>query len=73
MKKIVAIVSSFVLLGTMLLWFVSANGDYTAPTYQPPVHNESLNFQATYQNGAVYLNWKTMPLPAGDTWKYMSE
>ena len=41
----------------------------TSNAYQPTVHNNDLNFQASYDNGVVNMTWNTFT-PTSSNWKY---
>ncbi len=69
MKKLWKVLLVFALLATTISPFVSAHGDSSEPSWQPAVHNDGLNFQATYQNGAVHMTWNKF-VPQSSTWKY---
>ncbi len=38
-------------------------------TYHPAVHNNNLNFQASYNNGVVNMTWNAF-YPTSSSWKY---
>jgi len=65
MKKIIV-------LSVFILWFVGLSFwtyTNTSNEWQAPVHNQGLNFQATYQNGSVQMTWNKFT-PQSSNWQY---
>jgi len=68
MKKVMSLLVAMVFaVGGLLTSFSFANG--SSPAYQPAVHNDAINFQASYQNGQVVMSWNTF-VPTSSNWKY---
>lgn len=70
MKKITRIMLSFTLLAATLSPSVFACATTsTSKPWQPPVHNQWLDFQASYQNGVVNMTWNKF-VPQSSSWNY---
>jgi hypothetical protein len=69
MKKIIALVAGPIIAFGAIFAFVSANATVADPQRQAPVHNQGLNFQASYQNGKVQMTWNKF-VPASSSWQY---
>lgn len=69
MKKFIALLSALMVFAVSMSWIAFATSTYDAPQWQAPVHNNNLNFQATYQNGVVSMNWSHF-YPTSSTWNY---
>lgn len=69
MKKFIAILSAVMMFAVSMSWITFANWGGSTPQWQLPVHNNNLNFQATYQNGMVNMTWSHFT-PTSSTWKY---
>ncbi len=70
MKRFIALLSALMVFAVSMSWIAFANHDgWVTPQWQPPVHNNNLNFQATYQNGVVNMNWSHF-YPSSSSWNY---
>ncbi|NOZ43573.1 MAG: hypothetical protein GXP45_00075 [bacterium] len=69
MKKLLSFVLSLVLLGASMTGLAFACETNTSPEWQAPVHNDGLNFQAKYSDGAVHMTWNKF-VPQSSKWKY---
>lgn len=65
MKKIFTLCFAFLLL----LGFSFGTHTNTSSQWHSPVHNQNINFQATYQNGVVSMNWNQISHTQSN-WQY---